>query len=224
MKRFLGLLTAGMVAFSLMAAAGSASADTAKAAKAKLWVLHGVPGAKVDVCVNGAEAKSNFTYKQRFSADLVAGTYKVQVRAAESGTCTGAVILSANPKLRAGKNYTAVAGLNAKGSPKLFLFGNDVRKTDAGNARLSVRHTAAAPAVDVWANGAPLVTKVRNGDSWTAQVPEHDYTVRVAPHGTTITVIGPRTFSLDKGMAYQVYATGSAKAGYIFQVLAQPAK
>lgn len=221
MKRILGLMATGMVALSLMATAGTASA---KAADAKLWVLHGIPGAKVDVCVNGGEVKSNFTYKQRFSADLPAGTYKVKVRAASAGTCKGAVVLAAKPKLAAGKNYTAVAGLTAKGAPKLFLFKNDVRKTDAGNARLTVRHTAAAPAVDVWANGAPLLTDVPNGASWTGQVPQGDYAVRVTPTGTTVTVIGPRMFSLDKGVTYQVYATGSSSAGYIFQVLAQPAK
>lgn len=221
MKRVLGLMAAGMVALSLMATAGTASA---KAADAKLWVLHGIPGAKVDVCVNGSEVKSNFKYKQRFSADLPAGTYKVKVRAADPGVCAGAVVLAAKGKLGAGKNYSAVAGLSAKGAPELFLFRNDVRKTDAGNARLTVRHTAAAPKVDVWANGAPLITGVPNGASWNAQVPKDDYTVRVAPAGTTTTVIGPRTFSLDKGMAYQVYATGNASAGYIFQVLAQATK
>lgn len=221
MKRVLGLMAAGMVALSLMATAGTASA---KAADAKLWVLHGIPGATVDVCVNGSEVRSNFKYKGRFSADLPAGTYNVKVRAATAGVCTGAVVLAAKPKLDAGKNYSAVAGLNAKGAPELFLFRNDVRKTDAGNARVSVRHTAAAPKVDVWANGAPLITSVPNGASWTAQVPKDDYTVRVTPAGTTTTVIGPRTFSLDKGMAYQVYATGNATAGYIFQVLAQATK
>jgi Domain of unknown function (DUF4397) len=221
MKRSMGLMTAGFVAASIViAGAGSAAA----AGKATLNVLHGVPGAKVDVCVNGAEAKSNFTYKQRFAAQLPAGKYDIKVRAASPGTCKGAVILKASPTLKAGKNYTAVAGLNPKGAPKLFLFGNDVRKTDAGNARLTVRHTAAAPKVDVWVNGSPFLHGVPNGASWTGQVPRDDYTVRVAPAGTTTTVIGPRTFGLSAGMAYQVYATGNAKAGYIFQVIAQKTK
>jgi Domain of unknown function (DUF4397) len=221
MRRIASLAMAGVIAASLLiAGAGSASA----APKATLNVLHGIPGAKVDVCVNGTEARSDFVYKRRFSAKLAAGTYNIQVRAAAAGSCTGAVILKANPVLKGGKNYTAVAGLTAKGTPKLFIFRNDLRKTMAGDARLTVRHTAAAPAVDVWVNGSPFLHGVRNGASWTGQVPKGDYTVRVAPAGTTTTVIGPRTFGLGAGTAYQVFATGNAKAGYIFLVLAQPTR
>jgi Domain of unknown function (DUF4397) len=221
MRRVASLVMSGVIAGSLLiAGAGSASA----APKATLNVLHGIPGAKVDVCVNGAEAKSNFVYKQRFSAKLAAGTYKIKVRAATAGTCKGAVILKANPTLKGGKNYTVVAGLTAKASPKLFLFRNDLRNTMTGNARLTVRHVAAAPAVDVWVNGSPFLHGVRNGASWTGQVPKADYTVRVAPTGTATTVIGPRTFGLGAGTAYQVFATGNAKAGYIFQVIAQPTR
>jgi hypothetical protein len=218
MKRTIGALVTGALAVGLMAAPATA------ASTAKLWVLHGVPGAKVDVCVNGDEVKSNFTYKQRFSADLPQGTYKVRVRAASAGECKGAVILKADPKLMAGKNYTAVAGLNERGAPALFLFKNDVSPTDGKNARLSVRHTAAAPKVDVWVNGSKLLQGLPNGGSRTLQVPAHDYTVKVAPAGTTTVVIGPRTFDVKANNAYQIYATGNGDAGYIFQVLAQPVK
>jgi hypothetical protein len=218
MKRTIGVLVAGALAMGLMVAPASA------AAKAKLWVLHGVPGAKVDVCVNGSEVKSNFTYKQKFSADLPAGTYKVRVRAASAGECMGDVILKANPELKAGKNYTAVAGLDAAGSPELFLYKNDVSRTDGKNARVSVRHTAAAPKVDVWVNGSKLLKGLPNGGSRTLQVPANAYTVKVAPKGTTTVVIGPRTFDVKANNAYQIYATGNGDAGYIFQVLAQPVK
>ncbi len=217
MKKFVGFMAA-TVLVGLMALPAAAAPP-----KATLWVLHGVPGAKVDVCVDGAEVRSNFNYKQRFSAKLPAGTYDVKVRAASAGECMGAVVLKAKPKLAGGKNYTAVAGLSKAGAPKLFLFRNDVSKTGAGNARISVRHTAAAPKVDVWVNGSRFLQGLPNGGSRTAQVPENDYTVRVAPRGTTTTVIGPRAFDLSKGVAYQVFATGNADAGYIFQVLAQPA-
>ena len=79
MKRTIGLLVSGLVALSIVSTAGLASAQ---GANATLHVLHAVPGATVDVCVDGAGVKSNFEYKRRFTAELPAGEYRVVVRAA----------------------------------------------------------------------------------------------------------------------------------------------
>src|SRR3712207_7358527 len=49
----------------------------------------------------------------------------------------------------AGANATVVAHLDADGNPVLTPFVNDASPTEAGQARLVVRHTAAAPPVDV---------------------------------------------------------------------------
>ena len=218
MKRTIGLLVSGLVGLSLLSTAGVASAQ---GANGTLHVLHGVPGATVDVCVDGAEVKSNFTYKNRFTAELAAGEYRVVIRAAESGECTGARVRGANVTLDGGKNYTAAAGLSKRGNVKLFAFANDVRDLRNGVARVEIRHVAAAPRVDVWVNGSPAIRKFPNGDEAKVKLPAGDYTVRVAPAGTRTTVIGPRTFDLSGGTAYQVFATGNADAGYTFLVLAQ---
>jgi hypothetical protein len=153
----------------------------------------------VDVCVDGAEVKSNFTYKNRFTAELPAGEYRVVIRAAESGECTGARVRGANVTLDGGKNYTAAAGLSKRGNVKLFAFANDVRDLRNGVARVEIRHTAAAPRVDVWVNGSPAIRKFPNGAEAKVKLPAGDYTVRVAPAGTKTTVIGPRTFDLSGG-------------------------
>jgi hypothetical protein len=218
MKRTMGLLVSGLVALSLVSTAGIASAQ---GANATLHVLHAVPGATVDVCVDGAEVKSNFEYKQRFTAELPGGEYRVVVRAAGAGECTGDRIKGANVTLDGGTNSTAVAGLSKRGSVKLFAFANDVRDLRNGVARVEVRHVAAAPRVDVWVNGAPAIRKIPNGAEAKVKLPAGDYTVRVAPAGTRTTVIGPRTFDLSGGTAYQVFATGNADAGFNFLVLAQ---
>jgi len=218
MKKITGLIVAGMVAMSVFAAGGVASAA---GGKATVWVVHAVPGATVDVCVNGAEVKSNFMYKSKFSAKLPEGNYNVSIRAAKAGTCTGDIIKYLNVDLMANKNYTLAAGLTGKGAVKLYAFKNDLSPIHDGKARVQVRHIAGAPTVDVWVNGAPAITGFISGEEATVALPNGDYTVRVAPKGTTTTVIGPRTFDLSKGMAYQVFAVGSADAGYRFLVLAQ---
>jgi hypothetical protein len=217
-KRIAATLVAGMVAASMMVTAGAASAG----GMAKVWVLHAVPGATVDVCVDGSEVRSNFQYKQRFAAELPAGTYNLQVRLAASGECTGTLVLEADKRFKAGTNSTVVAGLDAAGNPALFRFGNNLDDTKGDNARISVRHTAAAPLVDVWVNRAPLIEDFANGQSVTTQVDPGSYTTRVVLAGTDTTAIGPRTFALDSDMAYQVYAAGNGSAGFIFLVLAQP--
>jgi hypothetical protein len=218
MRRAIGLAVAAMVAASVFVAGGGVAAA---AGKATVHVLHAVPGATVDVCVNKSEVKSNFTYKSSFTAQLPAGNHNVSVRAAKAGECTGDIIKYANLDLTAKKNYTVVAGLTSKGAPRLFAYKNDLSPIGDGKARVQVRHVAAAPSVDVWVNGATAIRGFTTGEEATVALPKGDYTVRVAPKGTTTTVIGPRTFSLEKGIAYQVYAVGSADAGYRFLVLAQ---
>ena len=221
MKRLVGVIVAGMVAMSVMGA-GAASATPSRGGKATVWVLHAVPGAKVDVCVGSTEVKSNFTYGGKFSAKLPAGTYKLSIHAAKAGDCTGATIKAATVDLKANKNYTVVAGLRSKGSVALYAFKNDLSPIHGAKARVTVRHVAAAPSVDVWVNGSAAIKGFVPGEEATVALSAPaDYTVRVAPKGTTTTVIGPRTFSLDKGMAYQVFAAGTADAGYRFFVLAQ---
>ena len=59
-----------------------------------------------------------------------------------------------NVALPSSGNYTVLAHLDAAGTPRLAVFQNDTAKIDAGKGRLTVRHAAAAPAVDVRANGA----------------------------------------------------------------------
>ena len=222
MKRLGGIAAVALTALSLFAGAGAGSASAA-GGKATVTVLHGVPGAKVDVCVDKTEVRSGFTYGSSFSAKLPAGKHNVSVRAAKAGECSGEIVRYAKVDLTAGRNYTLVAGLTAKGAPRLYAFRNSVRDIRSGYARAQVRHVAGAPSVDIWVNGARAIRGFIPGEQATVRLPKGDYTVRVAPKGTRTTVIGPRTFSLDAGTAYQVYAVGSADAGYRFAVLAQDA-
>jgi hypothetical protein len=84
---------------------------------------------------------------------------------------------------------------------------------DAGEARLTVRHTAAAPVVDILADGEALVSGLANPDEATADVPAATYEVAVAPEGTADPVLGPTDLTLEEGTSYAVYAIGSADDG-----------
>lgn len=220
MKRTIGLIAAMAIAAGVMLFPTAAVA----APNATVWVLHGVPGATVDVCVNGAEVASRFEYANRFMAELPAGTYKVAIRAAEPGDCTGALVKRREVSVEARGNYTLLAGLSGAGSVRIFAFVNDISATGTGEARVQVRHTAAAPAVDVRVNGGVAIADLVNGEEATAALPKGSYDVDAVLAGTTTVAIGPRTFDLSRNMAYQIFATGSGEFGYRFQVLAQPTK
>ena len=60
MKKLLTAALTGAMAVGLFALPASAGGG------ATVFVAHGIPGVKVDVCVNGAEARSNFKYGRAF--------------------------------------------------------------------------------------------------------------------------------------------------------------
>jgi hypothetical protein len=206
-----GLLTAGL------------GQGVAGAADASLNVVHGIPGVDVNVCVNGAEAIPDFNPGETVvGVALPAGSYDLKI-VAVGDTCADSAILEATGvALAEGKNYTAVAYLTEDGSPTLGLFRNNVTPVAKGTARLTVRHTAAAPEVDVFANGARILTDVPNGASATLRVPSGIYAAWAALAGGWRPVIGPEVLRLRSGFAYQVYAWGDGTAGYDFAVIRIP--
>lgn len=108
------------------------------------------------------------------------------------------------------KRYTAVAHLDASGDPTASLFTNDLSTIPAGEGKLTVRHTAAAPAVDVLANGAAAFENLSNPDEVKANLPAGTISAAVALTGTTDPVIGPADVTIAEGVNTIVYAWGSA--------------
>jgi len=205
---------AGMLGIAVATAgltAGVVAAPASAAATAKVNVVHGIPGVAVKVCVDGKGVADNFRYGNRIvGATLPATTHKVRLVAAGK-SCGASAILKSTYTLGADRNYTIVANLNAAGTPNLKAFVNNVKPTVAGKARLTVRHTAKAPAVNVWAGSTKLIsgTGFTWGKSATLPVPAGTYSVKVTLPGSTKAVIGPASKTLNAGRAYQVYAVGS---------------
>ncbi|MEZ5096988.1 MAG: DUF4397 domain-containing protein [Nocardioides sp.] len=95
----------------------------------------------------------------------------------------------------AGANITVVAHLDEGGTPALTPFVNDTSPIAAGEARLTVRHTAAAPAVDVRANGEVAFADLANPDEATADLPAGTISADVVLAGTDTVAIGPADLS-----------------------------
>jgi hypothetical protein len=200
-------VAAGAIAAVGVAIPASAISDT----NADLYVLHAIPGTIVDVYVNGDLTLDNFEPGDLTDAlDLPAGTYTVAITASDAADDSAPIIPAFDLPLEANMSYTAVAHLDAAGDPTASLFTNDLSTIPAGQGKLTVRHTAAAPAVDVLADGAAAFTNLSNPDEVKANLPVGTISAAVALTGTTTPVIGPADVIIAEGVNTIVYAWGSA--------------
>jgi Domain of unknown function (DUF4397) len=194
----------------VLLATPATAADTATVS-----ILHAVPDTPVDVYVNGDRLLDDFqpgtlTDPQQ----LPAGSYDLAVFPADAADGSGTPLLSANGvQLPAGANATVVAHLTAEGQPALTPFVNDTSAVPAGQARVTVRHTAAAPAVDVRAGGQVVVPGLENPDEASLTVPAGTVSADVVVAGTDTVAIGPADLTLAEGATTIVYAWG-AEGGY----------
>ncbi|MFC5999447.1 DUF4397 domain-containing protein [Quadrisphaera sp. GCM10027208] len=203
-------LAAAPLALAGLALAAPASASTGEAT---VSVLHGVPGLTVDVYANGEVLLPDFAPGTLTDPlQLPAGEYDLAVYEA------GADPDAADPAIQAddvavpgGANVTVVAHLSADGTPVLTPFVNDVSTLAAGEGRLTVRHTAAAPAVDVRAGGEVVVPGLENPDEATLELPAGTVSADVVLAGTDTVAIGPADVDVAEGVATIVYAWGSAE-------------
>lgn len=205
-------LVTGIVAGFVLAGGIIAPAQAISATTADLSVLHGIPDTPVDVYVNGDLTLDDFQPGDLAGPlDLPAGDYVVALTAPDAADDSAPILGPATITLAAGQSYTATANLSEAGAPALNLFTNDIATTAAGQGRLTVRHVAAAPAVDVLAGGAPVVEGLVNPDEATLNLPVGTVSAAVALAGTTDPVIGPADVAVQDGVLTIVYAWGSAE-------------
>jgi len=191
MKRIAALAVLGLAAgFAMLGLGGVAAA----ADNASVSVVHGIPKTPVNVFVNGKLTLRDFQPgKVAGPLSLPAGSYQVRVFPAANTAGTGNPVISATATVPAGANVSLVAHLDTAGKPVLTPYVNDVSRVAAGQARLVVRHTAAAPAVDVRAGGTPVVRGLTNPRQQELTVPAGSVRADVVLAGTSTVVIGPAT-------------------------------
>lgn len=194
--------------FALLAG-GLFLSGLAAAQTASIYVVHGIPGTNgfpVDVQVTGPGVTAcpvqGLTFGEiRGPLALPAGSYVFDIKAANAmAPCSGATALSTGAAVSAGASVTAVAHLTAGAppAPTVSLFVNAVAAgTAPGAGRVTVHHTAAAPAVDVSVqrgkgSAAPaVIPNLSNGNSATADLLAGNWFASLAPAGSSATVFGP---------------------------------
>ena len=202
------IIVAGSVA--LAASLGSASVALADDHNtSNVSILHGVPGATVDVYVNGDALLTNFTPGTLTDPlELPEGSYDLKVVAPGAGADGEAIIEANDVAVPAGADITVVAHLTDAGVPALTPFVNDTSMSKEGG-RLTVRHVAAAPAVDIRAGGAVAVSNLANPDEAKLDLAAGTVPADVVAAGTDTVVLGPADVTIAAGSNTIVYAWGS---------------
>ena len=209
-------MTAQMRLLSLVGAAALASVFAAVAiapahgaSNATVSILHGVPDATVDVYANGKALLEDFEPGTLTDPQMLpAGSYDLKVVKAGDGPDGDAIMSANNVKVPGGANVTVVAHLNDSGEPTLTPYANDVSSLPAGKARVIVRHTAAAPEVDVRAGGEPVFTDLANPKEDSAEIDPGTIKADVVLAGSDDVVIGPASLKVAEGTTTIVYAWG----------------
>jgi hypothetical protein len=200
------------------------AAATGIAAPAQAWtgdhddavvsIVHAVPKTPVDVYVNHHRLLNDFQPGTIAGPlKLERGTYTIAITAATAKNDHHPVIGPVRLTFKAHRNYSVVAHLTASGTPTATLYKNDVHRVACGKGRLIVRHDAAAPAVDVLANGGRIIRHLTNPHQAKVVVPARTYSVRVNLAGTSTTAIGPADVKVKAHADTIVYAWGSAAKG-----------
>ncbi len=204
-------LATALAAVAVAGGVSFATATPAVAATSKVSVVHGIAGQPVDVYVNGTKTLENFKPGEvKGPLELEQGSYDLALT--KPGEPIGSAILKLDDAtIPGGANVSIVAHLDAAGAPKITAFANDTAKLAAGKARLVVRHTAAAPAVDVRSGGTPVFPNLTNPNEAKADIGAGAVKADVVLAGTSTVAIGPAELNLAEGTSTIVYAYGSAE-------------
>jgi hypothetical protein len=216
---------------ALLSVVGLATPSSAQPAPSSITVVHGIQGVPVDVYVDGALTIPNFQPKAIAGPlSLPPKTYRVQIFARvanppATAPATGAVI-SADLAVPSAKNLTVVAhasySASGAGTPTVSVFENDLRPNGPAGARVSVRHTADAPPVDVLSGSTAVISNLANGAGQDVDIPGNttlQASVRVS--GTSTIALGPLPLTAQSNKLTNVYAVSALDGSNLELVVQQ---
>lgn len=202
MKRVL----AGIAAVAAVALSGGTAAAQDGTT---ITLLHGIPGATVDVAVDGDVLLPGFEPGATQDLTAFAGQTLTNIEVRAAGTEDVVIGPIDELAVPGSGNWTVLAHLDADGAPALTPFENNTGTTADGEGRLTVRHAAAAPAVDLVVGDARPIEGAENGASAELDLPAGEIAgAQIAPAGGDPIADVP-TVDLGAGTNLIVYAVGS---------------
>jgi hypothetical protein len=203
-KLLLGVLAC--TALALGAAPAAAQQD------AEVTIVHGVPGTPVDVAVGGDVVIADFQPGTVQLVSILPGQQLADLEVRVGGT-TDVVVGPTDLRIPDGTSSSIVVHLDASGTPTITVFENNTAPLGVGTGRLTIRHAAAAPAVDLVAGEARPVQDLENGGSVDLDL------IAGRMEGVQVAETGAEPFAevppimLDESENLIVYAVGSLDDG-----------
>ena len=212
-KRFATIL---VVAGLVQGVQGAYAKPKAKASTTVTYsIIHAIPagfGADiVDVYANDTLVFDNASPGTLKSVTTARGnlTLKIYANGVVPGPTTTPILAAPPIYLASGSQISFVAHLTETEKPILSTFRNMVTQAGTKKSWLTVRHIAAAPAVDVRINGATTFFSIPNGIERKRSLTFGNYSVdAVLPKSTTV-VVGPANVTLQKNVNTVLYVWGA---------------
>ena len=193
-------------------AVGQTSGAPSTAGDATVTVVHGIPNTPVDVYVNGTDVLPDFKFG---TVSPALSFHRDLCRCRGCGGDFHHVVEShRDPDGRRERHHRGQS--RRLGKPDAHRLCQPTTPAPAGDAWVLVRHTAEAPAVDVYAGSTKVITDLTNPNSaGPLAVPAGTVPISVDVNPSTSAstpVIGPVNLALTAGHVYIAYAIGSATA------------
>ena len=162
MSRLRQLLMGGALAALVVTALGApvAAADT----QGTLAIVNGIPGKRVDVCINGNEIASGLRYGRAVLRNVIStGNKNLKFYERDPRECRGNVLAQDNFPLAAAEDLTIVATKNA---PKVATFSN------AGLGEIPPAGTPIAQSIVAFRHAADFIASFKSRlGRWPSQRP-----------------------------------------------------
>jgi hypothetical protein len=207
LRTFSSILLLGSGA-ALLAPVSTYAAPMKVGANTGLFVVHGVPGKPADVVLDGQPLRKQLAPKEVAGPfDLSPGKHTIRFRAS-GWTATASFRATARSV-----DVVVHRPADATKPPEVTVFDNDLSAITAGEARLTIAHTAVVPPADVRVSGKVLFSNIANGEFVTADVPAKTYSVDIVPTGEATPLFGPVDVTLQPGALTRVFAIGEPANG-----------
>ncbi len=183
---------------------------TSAQSSADLTLVHGIPGTTVDLSVDGTVVIDSFVPGSLANISSFAGQTLQNVTITDD--TTGDVVIGpiSSFEIPDSGSHSIVAHLDDEGAAVLTTFENNTDEATTGEARLTLRHTAEAPAVDLVIGDQRPIVGATNGQSAELELPDGTVSdAQLAPTGD-VAIAEIATLDLAANTNTIVYAVGSA--------------
>ena len=208
MRRLSAVLAAACLP---LVAGASAGADVPAPLPARVNVVQAVPGATVDVTVDGRRVAGGAAVGEVLGPfELEPGSHVIAFRGK-------GVKVESTLDVGAGDNSDVVLHLPADvgGDPLVHSYAAPAGPIGPGKARVLLAHTATVAPADVAVDGETVFTNIANGEFADADVPEGSISVALLPSGAegADPILGPLDVALKARTLSMIYAYGNPRDG-----------